>query len=91
MVFACLSLVANGIVLRMLRRYRHAREVHLRATWIDTRADVLVNVGVLIAGAAVAISGFSSIDLLAGVVIAGFVIHEGWELWEMGDSDKSAG
>lgn len=80
--FACLSLLANGIVLRVLRKYRQSSEIHLRATWIDTRADVLVNIGVLIAGALVAISGYSVIDLITGVIIAGFVIHEGWELWE---------
>ncbi|MDP9123850.1 MAG: cation transporter [Pseudomonadota bacterium] len=82
--FACLSLLANGVVLRMLSKYRHASEVHLRATWIDTRADVLVNIGVLIAGALIAISGYRVIDLVTGVIIAGFVIHEGWELWESG-------
>ncbi|HEY9028574.1 MAG TPA: cation transporter, partial [Burkholderiaceae bacterium] len=42
-VFAALSLLANGLVLRLLAGYRHSREPHLRATWIDTRADVLVN------------------------------------------------
>ena len=84
--FACISLLANGIVLRMLSKYRHSDQVHLRATWVDTRADVLVNVGVLVAGALVAISGFRVIDLLAGVIIACFVIHEGWELWEAGGS-----
>lgn len=84
--FACLSLLANGIVLRMLSKYRHSAQLHLRATWIDTRADVLVNVGVLVAGALVAISGYRVIDLVAGVILACFVIHEGWELWEAGDS-----
>lgn len=86
MVFACLSLLANGIVLRMLAKYRRSSEVHLRATWVDTRADVLVNLGVLAAGALVAVSGYRLIDLLAGLVIAAFVVHEGWELWESADS-----
>lgn len=57
MGFAALSLVVNGSVLRMLSRYRHAPEPHLRATWVDTRADVLVNVGVLVSGAAIAVTG----------------------------------
>ena len=88
--FAGLSLLANGIVLRMLGWYRHTCEVHLRATWVDTRADVLVNIGVLVAGALIAISGYRVIDLVAGVIIAGFVIHEGWELWESGGGDGAA-
>jgi Co/Zn/Cd efflux system component len=85
--FACFSLVANALVLRMLNQYRHAAEVHLRAAWVDTRADVLVNGGVLVSGALVAVAGFRVIDLVAGAILAGFVIHEGWELWEAGDSD----
>lgn len=82
MLFACLSLLVNGFVLSTLRRYRESTELHLRATWVDTRADVLVNVGVLISGALVAATGYRMIDLLAGTILAVFVIHEGWELWE---------
>lgn len=85
--FACLSLLANGVVLRMLGKYRNAPEVNLRATWIDTRADVFVNVGVLAAGALIELTGYRLIDLLAGILIAGFVVHEGWEIWASGDVD----
>lgn len=85
MTFACASLFANGVVLRMLSKYRHSSEVHLRATWIDTRADVFVNAGVLVAGGLVAASSYRIVDLIAGVIIGSFVIHEGWELWEIGD------
>ena len=82
MLFACLSLLANGVVLYSLRRYRQSPELHLRATWVDTRADVLVNVGVLVSGALVALSGYRIVDMLAGTIVAAFVIHEGWELCE---------
>lgn len=85
--FAALSLVVNGLVLRLLSGYRHSREPHLRATWIDTRADVLVNIGVLVSGVLVALTGVRAIDLVAGAVLAVFVIHEGWEIWEGGDDD----
>ena len=81
MAFAALSLAVNGSVLRMLSKYRNARDPHLRATWIDTRADVLVNIGVLVSGAAIAWSGHRIIDLLAGAAIGAFVIHEGVEIW----------
>jgi cation diffusion facilitator family transporter len=50
MGFATLSLIVNGTILRLLSKYRHSQEPHLRATWVDTRADVLVNVGVLVSG-----------------------------------------
>ncbi len=81
MGFAALSLAVNGAVLRMLSKYRLSQEPHLRATWIDTRADVLVNVGVLVSGAAIALTGYRVIDLLAGAAISLFVIHEGIEIW----------
>ena len=85
--FACLSLLANGVVLRMLNKYRDTTEIHLRAAWVDTRADVLVNLGVLLSGALVAVTGYRFVDLAAGAVVAAFVIHEGWELWEAGEAD----
>jgi Co/Zn/Cd efflux system component len=88
MTFACASLFANGVVLSMLSKYCRSSEVHLRATWIDTRADVFVNVGVLVAGGLVAASSYRIVDLIAGVIIGSFVVHEGWELWEIGDSDQ---
>ena len=81
MGFAALSLVVNGSILRMLSKYRHASEPHLRATWVDTRVDVLVNIGVLVSGAAIAVTGYPVIDLLASAAISVFVIHEGIEIW----------
>jgi Co/Zn/Cd efflux system component len=85
--FAGLSLLANGAVLAMLSKYRGAPEVHLRAVWVDTRADVLVNVGVLISGALVAMTRYRFIDLAAGTIVAAFVAREGWELWEAGEAE----
>jgi len=85
--FAGLSLLVNGVVLRLLSAYRHSREPHLRATWIDTRADVLVNAGVLVSGVLVSLTGLGAIDLVAGAVLAVFVVHEGWEIWEGDDGD----
>jgi Co/Zn/Cd efflux system component len=80
--FSLLSLLVNGSVLRMLSRYRDSPEIHLRATWVDTRADVVVNLGVLMSGLAIAIFRYQSIDLVAGLAIGVYVIKEGMELWE---------
>ena len=85
--FAALSLLVNGAVLAMLNGYRTSTEPHLRAAWVDTRADVLVNAGVLLSGVLVALLGYPLIDLAVGAVVALFVIHEGWELWEAGGDD----
>jgi len=86
-VFAALSLAVNALVLRLLSVYRESRQPHLRATWIDTRADVLVNIGVLVSGLLVTLTGWRAIDLVAGAILGAFVIHEGWEIWEGDDDD----
>ena len=46
---AMLSLVVNLAVMRMLAPMKSG-EVHLRATWLFTRADVVANLGVIVAG-----------------------------------------
>lgn len=80
--FAALSLLVNGAVLTLLGAYENSEQLHLRAAWVDTRADVLVNAGVLFSGVLVALSGYRVIDLAGGAAVAIFVIREGWELWE---------
>ncbi|MFX8573834.1 hypothetical protein ABTM22_20085, partial [Acinetobacter baumannii] len=52
-------------VLSQLAKYRQG-EVHLRASYICTRADVLANVAVFISGAIVSVTGFKAIDLIVG-------------------------
>ena len=79
--FAAASLIVNSSVLIMLARYRNVDEVHLRATWRDTRADVLVNLSVLLSGAAIALTGYGVIDLIVGFGIGLYVIKEGFEIW----------
>lgn len=88
--FAFLSLIVNGSVLRMLACYRDSAEIHLRATWVDTRADVIVNLGVLVSGVAITLFGFQSIDLITGLAIGAYVISEGWELWQDASETGSA-
>ena len=83
--FSLLSLAVNSTVLGMLSKYRHTQEVHLRTTWLDTRADVWVNISVLLSGAAVALTGYRYIDLIAGFAISVYVIHEGFEIWREAD------
>jgi cation diffusion facilitator family transporter len=83
--FATLSLIVNGCVLIMLSHYRNTDEMHLKATWRDTRADVIVNAGVLVSGAAIAITGYGAIDQIVGLAIGLYVIKEGCEIWEEAD------
>ena len=48
---------------------------------------MLVNIGVLVSGLLVTLTGWRAIDLVAGAILGAFVIHEGWEIWEGDDDD----
>lgn len=79
MSVAGLSLLVNSTVLYLLDRYRRG-EVHLRATWIFTRVDVIANIGVISAAVLVRFTHFAWIDLLVGAAIGAYVIKEAFEI-----------
>ena len=76
---ACLSLVVNPTVLRLLAPLKSG-EVHLRATWIFTRADVVANVGVVVAGLLVLVLASPYPDYVIGTLIGLYVIKEALEI-----------
>ena len=78
-VIATIALVVNVIVLHLLSGQRHG-EVHLRAAWIFTRADVVANVAIIISGLAVLLTGYRYFDLVVGAAISAFVMREAWEI-----------
>lgn len=75
MAIAFLALVVNTTVLRLLGRFRRG-EVHLRATWLFTRVDVIVNLAVIVSGLLVLILHSAIPDLLIGAGIALFILKE---------------
>jgi cation diffusion facilitator family transporter len=79
MAVAFLSLLVNASVLRMLGRYREG-EVHLRATWIFTRVDVIANIAVILSGLVVLLTGSRFPDLIVGAVIGVYVVKEAFEI-----------
>jgi cation diffusion facilitator family transporter len=76
---ALLSLLVNVIVLRMLSPLKSG-EVHLRATWIFTRADVVANIGVILAGVLVMSFGSPYPDFFVGALIGLYVMKEAAEI-----------
>ena len=83
---ALLSLVVNVTALRLLSPLKSG-EVHLRATWLFTRADVVANVGVILAGALVLWSGSPYPDFVIGTLIGLYVIKEAMEI--LGDARRA--
>jgi Co/Zn/Cd efflux system component len=90
--FSLLSLFVNVTVLRMLAKYREG-EVHMRASWICTRADVVANFGVLASGLTVLATGWRYADLVVGLAISIYVAKEAIEIWQQsrnsGESDTT--
>ncbi|MEJ8568821.1 cation diffusion facilitator family transporter [Elongatibacter sediminis] len=76
---ALLSLVVNLTVLRLLAPMKSG-EVHLRATWLFTRADVVANLGVILAGVLVYWLRVPYPDYVIGTLIGLYVIKEAIEI-----------
>lgn len=81
MGYSLISFMVNFYVLRALAKIREGG-VHLKASYICTRVDVLANIVVFVAGTIVLLTGTRWIDLLAGVGIAILVFSEAKEILE---------
>jgi Co/Zn/Cd efflux system component len=79
MAVAFASFLVNANVLRLLGRYRKG-EVHLRATWIFTRVDVIANIGVMLSGLLVLLTSSRFPDLVMGGAIGIYVVKEAIEI-----------
>ena len=75
-VVSLVALAANVYCLRLLSRHRKG-EIHMRASWIFTRNDVLVNLGVVTGGILVSLTGSRYPDLIIGSAIAWLVFSGG--------------
>ncbi len=71
-----LALMANLFCFLLIFRHRKG-EIHMRASWIFSRNDVLANAGVMLGGALVAVTGSPLPDLAIGIVIACLVARGG--------------
>ena len=76
---ALVALAVNVVVLRLLAAQRSS-EVHMRAAWIFTRADVVANAAVILSGLAVLLTGIRAFDLVVGAGIALYVMREAFEI-----------
>ncbi len=73
------ALIANVICLVLLAKHRDG-EVHMRATWIFTKNDVIANLGVITAGILVAYFSSAIPDLIIGFIISAVVIRGGVQI-----------
>jgi Co/Zn/Cd efflux system component len=76
---ATVSLIVNVTVLRLLAPFQEG-EVHLRASWICTRADVVANIGVIVAAGLVLLLNSNIPDVVIGLAIGSYVIKEAFKI-----------
>ena len=69
MIVGSIALVANVICLALIQRHKRG-EVHMRASWVFSKNDVIANVGVILAGGLVWTLDSRWPDLIIGVLIA---------------------
>ncbi|OUD15518.1 cation diffusion facilitator family transporter [Thioflexithrix psekupsensis] len=74
-----IALIANVICLSLIARHRQG-EIHMRASWIFSKNDVIANIGVIGGGVLVYFLGQAWPDLLIGAIIAVVVIWGGVQI-----------
>ena len=81
------ALVANVTCLALLARHRKG-EVHMRASWIFSKNDVIANLGIIVAGVLVCTTGSRWPDLAIGLLITIVVLRGGIQILK--DSAKDS-
>ncbi|MGD8593875.1 MAG: cation transporter [Gammaproteobacteria bacterium] len=70
------ALVANVICLKLISKHREG-EIHMRASWVFSKNDVIANLGIIAGGVLVYALGSRFPDLLIGLAISIIVIRGG--------------
>ena len=73
-VIGLLALIANVTCLYLISSHREDG-VHMKASWIFSANDVVVNMGVIFAGVLVAWTGSAYPDLIIGILVSLFVLN----------------
>lgn len=82
-----IALIANLTSLTLINKHRHDG-VHMRASWIFTRVDVIANAGVIVAGILVLVFGSRFPDLIIGSIIALVVLFGGIKILQEARSNS---
>ena len=83
-VISFLALIANTICLYILQKSK-SNEAHMQASMIFTSNDVIINLGVIIAGVLVLWSNSSIPDLIIGAIVFILVIQGAIRILKLGN------
>ena len=83
------ALIANLICLRLISKHRNG-EVHMRASWIFSKNDVIANIGIIVGGCLVYLFDSRYPDLIIGLAISIIVIRGGIHIIKDAASENQA-
>lgn len=87
LVISCVALGANLFCLYLISKERKG-EIHMRASWIFSKNDVLANLGVIIAAALIYYTGSRWPDLVIGSIITLVVFRGGLQVLKEAKDDR---
>jgi cobalt-zinc-cadmium efflux system protein len=76
---AGVGIVINGLRAFLLMRHQK-NDINTRGAFLHMAADTLVSVGVVVSGIVIALTGWTVIDPIIGIVIAVVILISTWEL-----------
>lgn len=74
-IVSVFALIANGLCLYILQKSKSKEEAHMKASMIFTSNDVIINLGVIIAGVLVHSFNSPKPDLIIGTIVFALVIQ----------------
>lgn len=81
------ALIANIICLQLISKHKDG-EVHMRASWIFSKNDVIANLGIIIGGGFVYLLDSRFPDLIIGIAISIIVIRGGFHIIKDARNEK---
>lgn len=78
-----LALIANGICLYILQRSKSKEEAHMKASMIFTSNDIIINLGVIVAGILVNWLNSDKPDLIIGSVVFILVVQGAFRILKL--------
>lgn len=82
-IVSVLALVANGICLYLLQKSKNKGDAHMKASMIFTSNDVIINLGVIIAGLLVNWLDSNKPDLVIGAIVFALVIQGAFRILKL--------
>ena len=82
-IISIFALIANGICLYILQRSKSKEEAHMKASMIFTSNDMIINLGIIVAGLLVNWLNSSKPDLIIGTIVFVLVIQGAFRILKL--------